>query len=54
MDFESFLLNFNACDANDINQAGTLLVLKKLEGEEEEKTVNEVNFFKENPNSIQV
>ena len=28
---------------NDI-QAGTLLVLKKLEGEEEEKTVNEVIF----------
>ena len=35
---------------NDI-QAGTLLVQVKLEGEEEEKTVNEVEIFEENPSS---
>ena len=34
-------------DFLDKFQAGTLLVLKKLDGEEEEKTVNEVEIFHE-------
>ena len=46
----SYLFAFSTFfPSNDI-QAGTLLVLKKLEGEDEEKTVNEVEIFKENPN----
>ena len=34
-------------DFLDKFQAGTLLVLKKLDGEEEEKTVNEVEISQE-------